>query len=526
MSAADALGGALSRRELGPRGVVPVLTHPVWLVSLGVLALNDHVLKGSGLLPGAVTGKLSDVAGMFVAPVLLAALFRVRTARGLFYAHLAVGAGFGALEMSLTLTSWLDAAYQLAGRRWVSTKDATDLLALALLPLAYAWATRAASARTATQRPVLSRDVALAGAGLLACVATSDTDTGGGVIDPATCDFDCDMDGVDAPEDCNDFDPVISPNNFNCPGSEQEHCDDGQDNDSDGLIDCQDSKCQAACQPTKDACYNDGALTAGTGDLVGSTLLGSWALEGPCGGSDAPEVIFHISSPIPGTLRVPAPEGHVAYARRDCWAAHELSDCALPEETLEVVFTGGEIIAVIIDAENALAGGDFIIPVTFTPSGCGDGALDPATEACDDGNLVDGDGCSALCQVEADLLCGALPELELGAVDTTFEGGHTYLGSTCSDQGGISAPERGFHFVAAEAGVLTVTAASQASVGLFAQAACPGPVVACSPHVPAGAPADLSIPMEAGAEVFVYVEGTAGLLPDSAVSIVSSFEPN
>jgi hypothetical protein len=172
VSAADALGGALSRRELGPRGVVPVLTHPVWLVSLGVLALNDHVLKGSGLLPGAVTGKLSDVAGMFVAPVLLAALFRVRTARGLFYAHLAVGAGFGALEMSLTLTSWLDAAYQLAGRRWVSTKDATDLLALALLPLAYAWATRAASARTATQRPVLSRDVALAGAGLLACVAT------------------------------------------------------------------------------------------------------------------------------------------------------------------------------------------------------------------------------------------------------------------------------------------------------------------------------------------------------------------
>ena len=30
---------------------------------------------------------------------------------------------------------------------------------------------------------------------------------------------------------------------------------------------------------------------------------------------------------------------------------------------------------------------------------CGDGVLDPG-EQCDDGNLLDGDGCSAICEVE------------------------------------------------------------------------------------------------------------------------------
>ena len=41
------------------------LLHPLWLGSLALLVLNDHVLKGAGLLPGVLTGKLSDFAGVF-----------------------------------------------------------------------------------------------------------------------------------------------------------------------------------------------------------------------------------------------------------------------------------------------------------------------------------------------------------------------------------------------------------------------------------------------------------------------------
>ena len=67
------------------------LLTPTWIASLLVLIVNDHALKGSGLLPGVVTGKLSDLAGLVVAPVLLAVLLRVRTRGGLLACFAAVG---------------------------------------------------------------------------------------------------------------------------------------------------------------------------------------------------------------------------------------------------------------------------------------------------------------------------------------------------------------------------------------------------------------------------------------------------
>ncbi len=45
------------------------LLHPVALAALGLLVLNDHVLKAAW--PGPVTGKLSDVAGLAFFPILL-----------------------------------------------------------------------------------------------------------------------------------------------------------------------------------------------------------------------------------------------------------------------------------------------------------------------------------------------------------------------------------------------------------------------------------------------------------------------
>lgn len=48
------------------------LLHPVSLAAIALLVLNDHVLKAAW--PGALTGKLSDVAGMIFFPLLLAAV--------------------------------------------------------------------------------------------------------------------------------------------------------------------------------------------------------------------------------------------------------------------------------------------------------------------------------------------------------------------------------------------------------------------------------------------------------------------
>ena len=47
-------------------------------------------------------------------------------------------------------------------------------------------------------------------------------------------------------------------------------------------------------------------------------------------------------------------------------------------------------------------------PVSCTlqaPPGCGDGKVNQATEQCDDGNTLAGDGCSGTCQVEPNHVC-------------------------------------------------------------------------------------------------------------------------
>jgi hypothetical protein len=52
----------------------PALLHPIAVAALAVLLLNDHALKGEW--PGWWTGKLSDVAGLIVAPVAIAAVVK------------------------------------------------------------------------------------------------------------------------------------------------------------------------------------------------------------------------------------------------------------------------------------------------------------------------------------------------------------------------------------------------------------------------------------------------------------------
>jgi len=55
------------------RTALTALAQPVTLGSIALLLINDHLLKGH--YPSALTGKLSDFAGLFFFPFLLAALF-------------------------------------------------------------------------------------------------------------------------------------------------------------------------------------------------------------------------------------------------------------------------------------------------------------------------------------------------------------------------------------------------------------------------------------------------------------------
>jgi len=109
-----------------------------------LLAVNDHLLKGAGLLPGAVTGKLSDAAGLFFFPLLLAALFTAALrlvgrspGRRLAWASTALtGLAFAALKLSGPVNAAVS-------RLWgPNSLDPTDLLCLPALGLSWLWMQR------------------------------------------------------------------------------------------------------------------------------------------------------------------------------------------------------------------------------------------------------------------------------------------------------------------------------------------------------------------------------------------------
>lgn len=103
-----------------------VLGSPWFLGALGLLLVNDHVLKRS--FPGPVTGKVSDLAGPVVVAV-LGAVVVGRTA-----AVIATTLGFLALK---TVPGVAEAAEPVLGG--ITRRDPTDLVGLVLLPLVW-WA--------------------------------------------------------------------------------------------------------------------------------------------------------------------------------------------------------------------------------------------------------------------------------------------------------------------------------------------------------------------------------------------------
>lgn len=142
------------------------LRHPLWWGALGLLVVNDHVLKGA--FPGWWTGKISDFAGLLVAPVLVSALLAARTARmrALAFAlptawFVAVKSVPGAGALTATIASHV-------GLDWTFAFDPTDLLALAVLPLAW----HVASHRGVIFVPRIWTERAAVGAGVLACMAS------------------------------------------------------------------------------------------------------------------------------------------------------------------------------------------------------------------------------------------------------------------------------------------------------------------------------------------------------------------
>lgn len=100
------------------------LTRPWFFAALGVLLLNDHVLKSAW--PGWVTGKLSDFAGLVIVATLLCIV------SGPTAGTVLAGVAFVALK---TVPGVAEAASPLLGG--TTLRDATDLIAILVLPLVW-----------------------------------------------------------------------------------------------------------------------------------------------------------------------------------------------------------------------------------------------------------------------------------------------------------------------------------------------------------------------------------------------------
>lgn len=157
------------------------LLHPAVIVAIAVVAINDHVLKA--LVPGFVTGKLSDVAGLFFFPFFLQASsewmavalgrYRAPSLRVLIVAAAATAVFFAAMKLTSTgaeLYRWLWSMLQWAPRSLIAlathqplpsrgavglTMDATDLICLpAVVAAVVIGASRSNAPRTRKTMPL------------------------------------------------------------------------------------------------------------------------------------------------------------------------------------------------------------------------------------------------------------------------------------------------------------------------------------------------------------------------------------
>lgn len=115
------------REKQGVR--LELIAAPLFVTGLAILLVNDFYLKYE--LANQLTGKLSDVAGLFIFPYFLAAIFPKY--RQVVYLLTLVLFGWWKSPVSQEFISW----WNTIGVPTHRTVDYTDLLALLVLPLSY-----------------------------------------------------------------------------------------------------------------------------------------------------------------------------------------------------------------------------------------------------------------------------------------------------------------------------------------------------------------------------------------------------
>ncbi len=260
------------------------------------------------------------------------------------------------------------------------------------------------------------------------CLQWTDTDctAGGAICDesrvPALCRVPCD-------------DECVNDGEALCLGGTLSLC---SDINADGCLEltmtdclstsgniCDDSQVPAVCAPngSGDSCLDAFVIQDGSATLSGTDFTADfsneylWNSSTNCTGSyeTSAEVVFRVDLDVNDTvmvresggldtvLRVVPDDGAGCVSQAECLVSADLGI----DESRGVVYeaTTAETVWVVVEAFSSdPTPTDYDIRVEVIPQVCGDGYVSPG-EQCDDGNLGDGDGCSATCTIEAGYTC-------------------------------------------------------------------------------------------------------------------------
>ncbi|HVY44791.1 MAG TPA: DUF4215 domain-containing protein [Minicystis sp.] len=171
----------------------------------------------------------------------------------------------------------------------------------------------------------------------------------------------------------------------------------------------------APAAPTNDACPGEGhTINVGeqltlTGSTVGANPDLQLTVASCWGGADTSgaDVVYAVTFGGEGTLEYGLTPGSgltgALYIETACGDGSSLQYCGLAEtdQLLQTMAVhANQTLYFVVDGASGTAG-DFTLQFNLIAPSCGDGVVNSATEQCDDGNLVAGDGCDASCNLES-----------------------------------------------------------------------------------------------------------------------------
>jgi cysteine-rich repeat protein len=248
------------------------------------------------------------------------------------------------------------------------------------------------------------------------------------------------------------------------------------------------------------------------------STAGANCATGPANGG-----IWAVTASDAGTLRLNAvpqrdasgsPADAVISVRSDCAKATTTRACSRSGpgevERLALPIAAGETLYVLVQSA-----APFELFATLESARCGDGVLN-ASEQCDFGDTVSGDGCDAACQYEtpasSDVCPGEVMSVSRGQtliLDRHTVGYGDEYDAPCGAR--VGGPDRVFGVNPTTSGTLRATLSSTFDGVLSVHASCLAPrvgaLLACSDGPRADDIEAISTPVTGGLQYFVVVDG-------------------